>query len=282
MTTGNVLEPRAAGGRRFEGKIAVVAGAGQGIGRATARRFAQEGAKVVVGDFVAETAEKVVNEIKDFGGDAVSYVGDFSQWEHAQGLMARAKEAYGRIDACANIVGGTIWLQSYWYYSPEQVIAEVNKSFWPSMWLCRAVLPYMIEQKSGSIVNLATHAVGSLYRVPYAASKGGVIGLTTSLSKEVAQFGIRVNCVAPHGTKADDRVTPRNHNVDVSNAHVPEEEIKAARAFMSGTHIELEVPLKRMGEAVEQASAIVFFASEDASFITGQVLPVGGGATYPF
>lgn len=282
METAKVLDPRAAGARRFEGKVAVVAGAGQGIGRATARRFAQEGASVVVGDMVEATAEKVVQEIRDFGGSAVSYIGDLSKWENAQALMARAKEAYGRIDALANIVGGTIWSKWYWYYEPEEIIAEVNKSFWPSMWLCRAVLPYMIEQRSGAIVNLATHAVASLYRVPYAASKGGVIGLTTSLAKEVAQFGIRVNCVAPHSTRAEDRVTPRTYGVAVPAPELPAEEKEAVAKFFGGFHIAHEVPLGRPAQAEEQASAIAFLASDDASFITGQVLPVGGGATYPF
>jgi dihydroxycyclohexadiene carboxylate dehydrogenase len=282
MQTQKVLDPRAAGARRFEGKIVVVAGAGQGIGRATARRFAQEGASVVVADMVEATAEKVVDEIKDFGGSAVSYVGNLSSWENCQALMARAKEAYGRIDVTANIVGGTIWSQYYWYYTPEQIIAEVDKSFWPSMWLCRAVLPYMIEQRSGAIVNLATHAVASKYRVPYAASKGGVIALTTSLAKEVAQFGIRVNCIAPHNTVSDDRVTPRNYGVEGIRGPGMPEDLEQERITFFKEIAAREIPLGRAARAEEQASAIAFLASEDASFITGQILPVGGGATYPF
>jgi dihydroxycyclohexadiene carboxylate dehydrogenase len=281
MVTGKVLEPRAAGGRRFENKICVVAGAGQGIGSATVRRLAQEGGTVVIGDMVESTARKVQDEVRDFGGKAITYIGDLSTWENAEGLMKRAIDEYGRIDVLANIVGGTIWMQSYWYYTPEQIIAEVNKSFWPTMWLCRAVLPYMIEQKGGSIVNLATHAVMSWYRVPYAASKGGLIGLTTSLSKEVGQFGIRVNIVAPHATEAEDRVTPRKHGIDVSDGDIPAEETEAVKHFFT-QHVSREVPIGRRARAEEQASAIAFLASDDASFITGQVLPVGGGATYPF
>ncbi len=280
MTTARILDSRAAGGRRFEGKVAVVAGSGQGIGRATARRFAQEGAKVVLGDFVEETANKVRNEIREFGGEAEVYVGDFSVLKQAEGLMALALKSYGRIDALANIVGGTIWFRSYRYYDPEQVMAEVNKSLWPSMWLCHAVLPSMIEQRSGAIVNLATHAIASRFRVPYAASKGGVIGLTMSLSKEVAEYGIRVNCIAPHSTEADDRVTPRNHGVAIDPSPVPQSEAEALERFRDGW-ITREIPLNRNARPEEQAAVIAFLASEDASYVTGQVLAVGGGATFP-
>ena len=98
MTTGDVLDPRAAGARRFAGKIAIVAGSGQGIGRAAARRLAQEGATVVAADIVESTANRVAQELQDFGGAAMPYVGDLSQWEPCAALMARTQEAYGRID----------------------------------------------------------------------------------------------------------------------------------------------------------------------------------------
>lgn len=272
MEMAQVLDPRAAGARRFEGKIAVVAGGGQGIGSATARRLAQEGAAVVVADVVESSAERVCKQLQEFGARAATYAGDLSRWEHAQGLMERAKSAFGRIDVLVNVVGGTIWSQPFWQYEPDQIVAEVNKSLWPPIWCCRAVLPLMIEQRSGAIVNLGSHSIVSVDRVPYAASKGGVIALTTSLSKEVAQYGIRVNCVAPHTTEAGDRVTPRNPNAQPAT---PEQQARLnERRFQ-------EIPMRRRGRAEEQASAIAFLASDDASFITGQVLPVGGGATFP-
>ena len=195
--------------------------------------------------------------------------------------MARAMDTYGRIDVLANVAGGTIWFQSFQYYTPEQIEAEINKSFWTAMWCCRAVLPYMIEQKSGAIVNIATHAVTGRFRVPYAAAKAGQIGLTTSLAREVAHLGIRVNCVAPSGTAADDRITPRNHGIDVSVPELPEEERAEQEKYRVETR-SLEVPMGRRGEAFEQASTIAFLASHDASYITGQVLAVGGGQPYPF
>ena len=171
-----ILDPKAAGARRFEGQVAVVTGGGQGIGSATARRLAQEGASIVIGDMVAETSERVRREIQDFGGSCEIALGDLSKWENADSLMATAHEAFGRIDVLANIAGGTIWFQSLQYYTPDQIQAEIDRSFWTAMWCCRAALPYLIEQGSGSIVNIATHAVTGRFRVPYAAAKAGQIG----------------------------------------------------------------------------------------------------------
>ena len=274
MEASKVLDPRAAGARRFDGKVAVVGGGGQGIGSATARRLAQEGASVVVADVVESSAERVCNDLREFGASAVPFVGDLSQRESAQALMAHAKATYGRIDVLANVVGGTIWSMPFQDYQRDQIEAEVNKSFWPPLWCCWAVVPYMIEQRSGAIVNLASHSVVSTDRVPYAASKGGVIALTTSLARDVVQYGIRVNCVAPHATDATDRVTPRNPN---RQALSPEEQEARRQAVLERRT--REIPMGRQALAEEQASAIAFLASEDASFITGQVLPVGGGAS---
>ncbi|PKB82816.1 MAG: hypothetical protein BZY88_03665 [SAR202 cluster bacterium Io17-Chloro-G9] len=275
------LDSRAAGGRRFEGQVAVITGAGQGIGSATARRLAQEGASIVIGDMVEESSQRVKKEIEDFGGSATICLGELSKWENADKLMTHAINTYGRIDVLANVAGGTIWFQSYQYYTPEQIEAEINKSLWTAMWCCRAVLPHMLNQGSGSIVNIATHAVSGRFRVPYAAAKAGQIGLTTSLSREVAHLGIRVNCVAPSGTGADDRVTPRNYGQTADVPELPQSEMDDMAKYRQETRA-VEVPMGRSGQAYEQASAIAFLASHDASYITGQIIPVGGGQPYPF
>ena len=277
----DMLDPKAAGARRFDGQVAVVTGGGQGIGSATARRLAQEGASIVIGDMVAETSERVRKEIRDFGGSCEIALGDLSKWDNAEALLSRAHDAFGSIDVLANIAGGTIWFQSLQYYTPDQIQAEIDRSFWTAMWCCRAALPYMIEQGSGSIVNIATHAVTGRFRVPYAAAKAGQIGLTTSLAREVAHLGIRVNCVAPSGTAADDRVTPRDYGVGIAPPELPASERVAQDEYRSATR-NSEIPMGRRGEADEQAAAIAFLASHDASYITGQVLAIGGGQPYPF
>ena len=276
-----VLDSKAAGARRFEGQVAVVTGAGQGIGAATARRLAQEGAAIVIGDMVAESSNRVRDEIRDFGGAAIVALGELSQWEKAEALMAAAIAEYGRIDVLANVAGGTIWFQSFRYYTPEQIQSEIDKSFWTAMWCCRAALPYMLEREAGAIVNVATHAVTGAFRVPYAAAKAGQIGLTTALAREVAPRGIRVNCMAPSGTLADDRVTARDFGITAQPPELPPEELAEQERYRQETRLS-EIPMGRRGAADEQAAAIAFLASHDASYITGQVLAVGGGQPYPF
>ena len=166
------LDPRAAGARRFEGQVAVITGAGQGIGAPRPAGLPREGASIVIGDMVSETSERVCAAVRDFGGSCTVSLGDLSKFENAEALMAAAMEAYGRIDVLANIAGGTIWFQSFQYYTPEQIQAEIDRSFWTAVWCCRAALPHMIDQGSGAIVNIATHAVTGRFRVPYAASQG--------------------------------------------------------------------------------------------------------------
>ena len=230
---------------------------------------------------VSETSERVRLEIQDFGGSCEISLGDLSKWENAEALMVRANDAFGKIDVVANIAGGTIWFQSLQYYTPDQIQAEIDRSFWTAMWCCRAALPYMIDRGSGAIVNIATHAVTGRFRVPYAAAKAGQIGLTTSLAREVAHLGIRVNCVAPSGTAADDRVTPRDYGVGIIPPELPPSERADQEEYRSAIR-NSEIPMGRRGEADEQAAAIAFLASHDASYITGQVLAVGGGQPYPF
>ncbi|ODU05926.1 MAG: hypothetical protein ABS81_06200 [Pseudonocardia sp. SCN 72-86] len=257
------------------GKVAVVAGGGQGIGSAAARRLAQEGATVVVADRVASTAERVRDDLVAAGATAGTFVGDLSDREVAVALMDGVVQAHGRIDVLVNVVGGTIKVQPFADYSAAEVEAEVQRSFWPVLWCTWAAVPHMRAAGRGAIVNLGSHSVVSTLRVPYAACKGAVVALTTSLAKELAPYGVRVNCVAPHGTTADDRVTPRDPTWPGPRKDgLPTTSEEFARQALA------EIPMGRFARAEEQASAIAFLASEDASFVTGQILPVGGGATW--
>ena len=292
MATKRVLDPLARGARRFEDKVCVVAGAGQGIGLATVRRLAMEGATVVIGDWAEDIAMKAHEEIEGIGEKGSVHIGDYRTWEGCQSLMEHTKQTHGRIDSLVVIVGGTVWSAPYQYNTPEQIIETVNKNFWPTMWCTRAVLPYMIEQHrassdgvGGNIVTLATHAVVGTNRVPYAASKGGLIGLTTSLCKEVGRYGIRVNCVAPSGNIGKEQVYRRNYRLEhVAFSEVPEEEQLQQQLDEEGNRQErpLALGLKRPALVQEVAAAIVFMASDDAGYISGQVISVGGGETFPY
>ena len=285
MNNPRMLDARAAGARRFEGKVCVIAGAGQGIGSATARRLAQEGGTLVLGDWVEASAQKVCDEIVAFGGTATVHAGNYSEWQDCEGLMARSVEAYGRIDVLVVIVGGTIFFQSFQHYTPDQIVAEINKSLWPALWCVRAALPYMLERQSGSIVTLSSHATVGRFRAPYAAAKAGIVGLTTSLAQEVSHFGVRINSIAPSAAAASDRVTPRSHRVEAAPPELPPEERELQRQYRQAGRRSTQPLAQFLGRdstAEEQAAAIAFLASDDASFITGEVISVGGGEVFPY
>jgi NAD(P)-dependent dehydrogenase (short-subunit alcohol dehydrogenase family) len=263
--------PRASGARRFEGAVAIVTGAAQGIGRATAKRLGREGATIVIADRAEAPAHAALRELESLGVPARVVVADVSRLDEAERVMRETKDACGRIDVLVNNVGGTIWVKPYQHYAEDEVRAEIDRSLWSTMWCCRAVLPIMLEQRAGSIVNVGSLAPRGIYRVPYAAAKGGVIALTTSLALEVARHGIRVNCVAPGPTEITDRVTPRNPRKPTPDEARWRRELEAA--------LRQETPMDRSSTAEEQAAVIAFLASGDASFMTGQVLSVAGGAT---
>jgi len=271
------LDGRAAGARRLKDKVCVVTGAGQGIGRAAAKRLGQEGAKIVVADRIDITATEALTELRDHGVDAMKAVVDLSTFAGAQNLMKQTVDAYGRIDVLVNNVGGTIWMKPYHLYTEEEVALEIERSLFPTLWGCLAVLPVMMAQKSGSIVNLGSLAVRGLYRVPYAASKGGIHALGKVLSMEYGRYGIRVNTVSPGGTDIADRVTPRLliRPGFVADEGAREEAENYRREMMEDS--QNQQALRRRGLPEEQAAAIAFLASDDASFITGEVINCGGG-----
>jgi len=270
------LDPRAAGARRLQDKVCVVTGAGQGIGRAAARRLGQEGGKIVVADRAAEAADRVVKELHDHGIAATKAVVDLGSFAGAEALMAQAQEAFGRIDVLVNNVGGTIWIKPYHLYKEDEVKLELERSLYPTLWCCLAVLPVMMAQKSGSIVNVGSQSVRGLHRLPYAASKGGVLALSKVLSMEYGGYGIRVNVMSPGGTDIPDRLTPRTEIRPGVNVTLDEAEDELYRRQMVDDARSRQA-LKRRGTPEEQAAAIAFLASDDASFITGQVIDCSGG-----
>lgn len=253
------------GCKRFTGKVAVITGAGQGIGLATAWRLAREGASLVLADKAAGPAQAAVEALRAEGCRAEAAVADLATFEGARQAMACAQDAFGRMDVLVNNVGGTIWKKPFWHYSEEEIRAEVDRSFWPPLWCCRAAIPHM--RQGGSIVNVGSNATMGIFRIPYSASKGGVVGLTTALAVELAHLGIRVNCVAPGNTAVKERPTPRLARP------LTEQEQRWNDYFYE--YVTREGLFDRPATVEEQAAVIAFLASDDASYVTGEVIDTG-------
>ena len=189
--------------------------------------------------------------------------------------MSKTVAAYGRIDVLVNNVGGTIWIKPFHLYTEDEVKMELERSLYPTLWCCLAVLPIMMKQKSGSIVNLGSQSTRGLYRLPYATSKGGILALTKVLAMEYGRYGIRINAMAPGGTEISDRVVPRQFIGPASRSRSRDDEAEYRREMAED--IRNQQALRRRGLPEEQAAAIAFLASDDASFITGQVINCSGG-----
>lgn len=253
---------------RFAGKVAVVTGAAQGIGRDVALRIAREGGSVAMVDR-SELVEEVCHEAEAAGAQAIAIIGDLETFAGARDAMDSTLSRFGRIDILINNVGGTIWAKPYAEYDAGQIETEVRRSLFPTLWCCRAALPAMVQAGSGVIVNVSSVATRGINRVPYGAAKGGVNAITACLAMEYAEHGIRVCGVAPGGTEAPPRRVPRNV------AQPTGQEVQWYQEIVDQT-VSSSL-MKRYGTTGEQAAAILFLASEEASYITGVTLPVAGG-----
>jgi NAD(P)-dependent dehydrogenase (short-subunit alcohol dehydrogenase family) len=266
------MEGRAPVLNRLKDKVCIITGAGQGIGRAAARRFTQEGAIVVIADFSTQAAERTFGDLQQMGSRGEMFVGDLMHWEGAQALVAFALKRLGRIDVLVNNIGGATDLKSFHLWEPGAIIEEMNRSILPTIYCSRAVLPHMIERRFGRIVNVGAESVrnGLWDRAPYNAGKGAVLGLTTSIAREYAQFGIVCNCFSPGPTDTrPDRIVARGIRVlqGQESEHLRE---------MGRRTLEI-VPMNRQATADEQAAGIAFLASDDVGVITGQTVSAGGG-----
>ncbi len=247
-------------------KVVLVTGAASGIGRATALRFAGVGAAVVVADVNSDGANEVADTIQGSGGSAVAMVGNVADNNAAEEMVAAALSSFGRLDVLINNAGITRDALSVRVKDGE--VKRMTAEQWDAVldvnlkgaFLCaQAAAVPMIEQKSGRIINTASvGARGNIGQANYAASKAGVIGLTNTLALEFARYGITVNAVAPGAVK-----TPMT-------AGIPE---KVMERMVSN------IPLRRMAEPDEIAGVHIFLASDDAAYITGQVIWVDGGMT---
>jgi 3-oxoacyl-[acyl-carrier protein] reductase len=249
---------------RFIGKYAVVTGAAQGIGAATARRLAAEGATVACVDLTADRCSAIVEEIAVTGGTATAFGCDVSDSAQVDVLVSDVIAEFGRIDVLVNNAGLT----------RDNLLFRMSEDDWDKVLdvnlksvflVTRAVQKDMVEQRSGAIVNLSSRsALGNRGQANYAAAKAGIQGLTATLALELGPYGIRVNAVAP-GYVA----TAMTQATAVRVGSTPEEHQAAAGQT---------IPLRRVGQPTEIASVVAFLASGDASYVSGQTLYVNGGA----
>jgi len=237
-------------------KVALVTGAAGGMGMPTVRRLVADGFRVAALDLNTTELEKI---IRDENLDAVAYQFDATSEERCRSVVAQVKADFGRIDAFVNMIGWTassrfVEEQSgYW-----QKLVAIN--FLPAVYLSHAIAPIMIEQGGGKMLFVTSDAgkVGTSGEAVYAGLKGGVIAFAKSVAREWARYKINVNCTAPGPTD-----TPLEADQDP--------ELVARRMKV--------IPFRRMAKPEEQAAAIAFFVSDDANYITGQVLSVSGGLT---
>ncbi len=237
-------------------RIAVVTGAGQGIGAGIAQVLGTAGAKVVVNDLIEERVQESVAALQTDGIDAMGIASDVGTADGAEALIAAAVDSHGRIDILVNNAGIARdgWLAKMSEENWDEVLRVNTKS---QFLTCRAAAPHMMEQNHGRIVNISSRAwLGGPGQANYAASKGAVISLTRTLALEMARFQITANCIAP--ALVD---TPLFQSLD---DEVKERLIKT-------------IPLKRVGTPEDIGNAVLYLSSDEASYVTGQVLYVCGG-----
>jgi NAD(P)-dependent dehydrogenase (short-subunit alcohol dehydrogenase family) len=247
---------------RLEGRVAVITGGCSGIGLATARRFAEEGAKLVIGDLNDDAGAQVVEELG--GPEVATYVHvDVTSKDEVDALFRTAKDTYGSVDIAFNNAG----------ISPpeDDSILDTDLDAWrrvqevnlTSVYLCcKAALPYMLEQKRGSIINTASFVAvmgAATSQISYSASKGGVLSMTRELGVQFARDGVRVNALCPGPV-----------NTPLLKELFAKDEERAARRLV-------HVPMGRFGEPEEMANAVLFLASDESSFMTAGTFLVDGG-----
>lgn len=243
--------------------VAIVTGGANGIGRAVGLRLAAAGFVVELVDLEQENAEHVRTEIVAGGGKAEAHGIDATDERQVRALIADVNRRHGRIDAVANIAGGTVYLKRIEELTWEEWKADLDRNLKTTFLFCREVAPIMIGQGSGRIVNTASNygLTGSALRTPYSAAKAAIIGFSKSLALELAPFGVLVNIIAPGPTD-----TPRVLAKSTAEARQRWRDL---------------IPMQRTAQPEEVAEGVAFLVSPDSGYMTGQTLHVNGGLVTP-
>jgi 2-hydroxycyclohexanecarboxyl-CoA dehydrogenase len=251
--------------KRFENQVAIVTGGGGGIGGATCRRFGAEGARVAVFDVDRDAAEAVAAGIRSDGGVAEAYLCDITDRASVDAAVAACEHALGPVDVLVNNAGWDVF-KPFTKTEPAQWERLIAINLTGALHMHHAVLPGMVARRKGRIVNIASDAarVGSSGEAVYAACKGGLVSFSKTIAREHARHGITVNVVCPGPT---DTALFAEYKQGAGN---PE---KLLEAFTRA------IPLGRIGQPGDLPGAVLFFASDDAAYVTGQVLSVSGGLT---
>lgn len=241
----------------FQDKVAIITGSSRGIGRAIALHLAAQGATIVASARNVAALDSLVDDIKTQGGKALAVPGDVGNSKDVDALFATAKDAFGRVDILINNAGITrdgLLMRM----KDEDWDAVLDTNLKGAFYCCRAAAKIMSKQRSGRIVNISSVVgeMGNAGQANYCASKAGLIGLTKSIARELARRNVTVNAIAPGFIVTD--------MTDTLSDQVKEE-------------LQAQIPLARLGEAQDIAHAVAFLASEQAGYITGQVLGVNGG-----
>jgi NAD(P)-dependent dehydrogenase (short-subunit alcohol dehydrogenase family) len=244
----------------FKNKVALVTGAGHGIGKAAAVLLAELGASVVINDINAQNADQIAAELLARGLLASAVTADVTSKAEVAEFIGDAAKQHGAIDILVNNAGGTLGEQKFENFATEDdelIERIIQLNLMGAVWCSRAAIVHMSSRRSGCIINISSSVAlpGDRKFIAYSTAKGGIISFTRSLARQMAPLGVRVNCIVP-GT--------------INSGNRPPEYL---------TQQIQRVPLGRAGTCDDVAQAIAFLASDAATFITGQVLPVNGGQT---